>query len=285
MTVDGAGAPGGDGPVLYPTGSDHRRVAGRAARRVTQVPALARRAVQHPGWILEAVRMASRRRRSSAMAFDPRDHPGLLADEAEALAAVTGIPIERCAEALAATRSPLADETLGGHPLYGARTTLLRLVGAVVGLTEPAVVVETGVAQGLTSAAILEALEANGRGRLHSIDLPVLGADDGEFVGRLVPARLRHRWTLHRGPSAQLLAPLLADLGHIDVFLHDAEHTYDAQLAELRTVWPRLRPGAVVLVDDVNNPAFVDFARSVDGAARLVVDGAGRDAVGVLGRP
>jgi hypothetical protein len=37
---------------------------------------------------------------------------------------------------------------------------------------KPRVIVETGVASGLSSAHILRALAANGTGTLHSIDLP-----------------------------------------------------------------------------------------------------------------
>ena len=78
--------------------------------------------------------------------------------------------------------------------------------------------------------------------------------------------------------------PRLYDLGHVDVFVHDAERTYDAQLAEPHTVWPRLRAGAVVLVDDVNSPALVDFARHLGVTAHLVADRSGPDAVGLLRR-
>src|SRR6266403_4839363 len=47
---------------------------------------------------------------------------------------------------------------------------------------EPEVVIETGVASGLSSAYILKALSDNVRGRLYSVDLP--NADSEELLGK-----------------------------------------------------------------------------------------------------
>ena len=49
-------------------------------------------------------------------------------------------------------------------------------------------IVETGVAYGWSSLAILLALEENGRGALVSIDRPYPGLDNDAFVGCVVPA-------------------------------------------------------------------------------------------------
>jgi hypothetical protein len=60
---------------------------------------------------------------------------------------------------------------------------------------KPQVVLETGVAFGVTSSFILKALAVNASGALHSIDLPPTtrgGAD--RFVGALIPLALRERW-------------------------------------------------------------------------------------------
>lgn len=47
----------------------------------------------------------------------------------------------------------------------------------IIRIRKPDIVVETGVAQGVSSTFILQALEDNGRGQLYSIDLPPAGAD------------------------------------------------------------------------------------------------------------
>ena len=137
-------------------------------------------------------------------------------------------------------------------------------VYALVRLLRPERVVETGVADGTTSAYILRALEDNGRGHLYSIDLPSDRLPPGAAPGWIVDDRLRHRWTLRIGRSEDLLKPLLSELRAIDVFLHDSLHTYDNMLFEYRTAWPFLTPGGLLLSHDIGrNSAFFDFAREV----------------------
>src|SRR5439155_326535 len=50
---------------------------------------------------------------------------------------------------------------------------------AIVRELRPRVAVETGVCNGVSTAFLLLALEANGFGELHSIDLPELAAETG----------------------------------------------------------------------------------------------------------
>jgi predicted O-methyltransferase YrrM len=123
---------------------------------------------------------------------------------------------------------------------------------AVAALT-PDRVVETGVGRGFTTHMILSALDANGRGRLASIDLPPGGES------RLVLGP-HPRWTLLEGSTRRLLPGLLEELGTIDLFVHDSAHTYRNTLFELKSAWPRLRAGGVILVDDADwNVAFEEF--------------------------
>ncbi len=137
---------------------------------------------------------------------------------------------------------------------------LARLCYMLVRLTRPSSVVETGVCYGVTSAFLLQALRANGGGCLHSVDLPPLGRAGDEFVGRLVPQRLRSDWRLHRGRSVDLLPELARELGQIDFFLHDSLHTYRNMRHEFEIVTPFLAPQAVVIADDVQgNSAFMDW--------------------------
>src|SRR5260370_30423521 len=88
-----------------------------------------------------------------------------------------------------------------------------RLCYATVRIKRPTVVVETGVCYGVTSSFILKALQVNGTGRLFSIDLPPLGDNADDFVGRLIPSELRSGWQLHRGSSRQVLPQVLSCVG------------------------------------------------------------------------
>jgi predicted O-methyltransferase YrrM len=161
----------------------------------------------------------------------------------------------------------------------------LRIVGTITRLTRPDVVVETGVALGFTTATILHAMAENGMGHVYSLDLPALQYDPDDPVGRAIPAELKDRWTLELGNSRKTLEPLCARVGPIDIFIHDALHTYSSQLREYRTAWPHIRSGGLLISDDVNNPAFVEFAASVGARPHLVAGPSRSDAVGLLRKP
>jgi Methyltransferase domain len=125
----------------------------------------------------------------------------------------------------------------------------------------PATVIETGVARGVTTRLILEAMAINGSGHLWSVDLPHLfGAPelDGQ-TGAAVPDQLRDNWTYVRGSSRRHLKPLIAQLGTVDLFIHDSLHTERNMRFEMKTVWTALRGGGLMLVDDVDKAAFRDF--------------------------
>lgn len=137
----------------------------------------------------------------------------------------------------------------------------------------PEEIVETGVAQGVSSTFILEALEQNGGGHLTSVDLPnydpegYVYEDEGvrdpvyvkrdTGVGWLVPHELRKRWTLLLGPAERILPSLSAKPS---LFYHDSKHTYDHMKFEFEWAWTRLPIGGILVSDDISwNDAFSDF--------------------------
>ena len=127
-------------------------------------------------------------------------------------------------------------------------------------LMKPAIIVETGVSSGSSSAYILQALHDNQKGKLYSIDLPPKNLPSGKKSGFVVPQYLSSRWELRIGDSKDLLLPLLNDIGPIDSFIHDSLHTYDHMMFEFRTVWDFMRSPSLFLSHDVGrNKAFFDF--------------------------
>jgi hypothetical protein len=131
-------------------------------------------------------------------------------------------------------------------------------------------VVETGVARGITSRVILEALARNGGGRLSSIDLPALDTAFHAEIGAAVPAELRGGWTYVNGTSRSRLPGLLGELGEIDLFVHDSSHTARNLRFELQQAWGALRRGAAVADDIERNDAFGKFTRAHPEAASFV---------------
>ncbi len=147
---------------------------------------------------------------------------------------------------------------------HNADFLLARLAYALCRALRPAVVLETGVAYGVSSAFVLKALEENGLGVLHSIDLPPLGKDSDHFVGFLIPDSLRGPWKLYRGVSRRVMPTLLPGIGRVGLFLHDAMHTYRNMSWELGTVTPHMARPSAVIVDDIDyNSAFRDWTNAV----------------------
>ena len=140
----------------------------------------------------------------------------------------------------------------------GIDAMLGTMVYALCRKLNPVTVVETGVSSGVSSAFILCALEENKHGELYSIDLPW-----GEQSGWIIPNYLRHRWHLELGSSSEKLPSLLENLGAIDIFLHDSEHSYENMLWEYQTAWVYLKDRGILLSHNVEqNYAFPDFCQS-----------------------
>lgn len=119
----------------------------------------------------------------------------------------------------------------------------------LVRAARPRVVVETGVLYGGSSAHILAALAANGRGELHSIDLGC--APDEPPHDFLVPPDFATRWNYIVGDAREELPRLVDRLGAIDLFHHDSLHTYEHMTWEYETAARHLSPGGVISSHDV----------------------------------
>lgn len=148
----------------------------------------------------------------------------------------------------------------------------VRAIWSLVRHLRPDIIVETGVAHGMTSRFILEALTLNGAGNLWSIDLPPLNPRSRREVGIAVDdSQLRDRWSYIAGTSRRRLPALLAQLRRLDIFIHDSMHSERNVAFELGLAWKYLRPGGVIIVDDIDaNPAFQKFCESHTNHAAFV---------------
>jgi predicted O-methyltransferase YrrM len=145
----------------------------------------------------------------------------------------------------------------------------------------PETVVETGVARGVTSGLVLKGLAEKERGHLWSIDLPPVKDPWRQQFGAAVPSELRDRWTFRRGSSQRLLARVCAEVVDVDLFVHDSLHTSEHVKFELETVWPHLRVGGAMVVDDVDSND--GLARFLDGRSAAWLVGAHRRKQGRFG--
>ena len=156
---------------------------------------------------------------------------------------------------------------------------------ALIRKYRPDAIIETGVAQGVSSYTILSALDANSKGELTSIDLPNRnpthynyydGTVDRVFTpqeltpGWLIPDRLKTRWTLRLGKSEEIL-PMVDKT--IEMFLHDSEHSYKNMTFEFDWAYLHLTNGGLLTSDDISwNMAFDDFIKKHSDMKRLLDD-------------
>lgn len=148
---------------------------------------------------------------------------------------------------------------------YDAGRRLAEAAYATAFHLAPPSVIETGVARGVTSRFLLEALDRTSGGTLWSIDLPPNSEGWHEESGVAVPKRLHTNWRFLRGSSRRLLPTCTTKEAPLQLFVHDSLHTTAHVLFELRTVWPTLASGGVMLVDDVeDNSGFARFVDEVD---------------------
>ena len=149
--------------------------------------------------------------------------------------------------------------------------------------TQPEVVIETGVAHGVTSRILLEALNQNDFGHLWSIDLPFpfdhrLHAETGVAV----TDACRPRWSYLEGSSKQRMPPLVAEVGHVEMFIHDSLHTAENTLFEMEQAASAMPTGGVMLVDDIkSHTGFTAFAERHPGYETMICES--EDRTGMFG--
>jgi hypothetical protein len=150
---------------------------------------------------------------------------------------------------------------------------LVRAIWCLTRHLRPSKVVETGVAHGVTSRFVLEALERNGVGHLWSVDHPPLEHVWHDQIGLAVGGRYPARWSYVSGSSRRRLPGMLSSLGQIDLFIHDSLHSERNVCFEIERAWTALRPGGAIVVDDVDTSwGFRVAADALSGHPSMVCE-------------
>lgn len=147
---------------------------------------------------------------------------------------------------------------------YDLDKSLCRFLFFLCKLTNPDLVVETGVANGFSSSYILLGLDYEKNGELISIDYLFEPWHTERGIGMAIPNTLRKRHKIIFGKSIPTLKKLLINNAAIDIFIHDSLHTYKNMIEEYKLVWPYIKNGGFLLSDDVSiNDAFLDFVDKI----------------------
>ena len=150
-------------------------------------------------------------------------------------------------------------EKLNEPVRWNSGLELQHILIALVILTKPEVVVETGTANGASAAAILAGLEFNKAGHLWSFDIKLANPV-------LVGERLKQRATFVKvsGKESDLSKQLLdikqSNKG-FSIFLHDADHSFLGQQSDYKLA--KINRFDLILSDDIDaSLAFCEFAKT-----------------------
>lgn len=156
----------------------------------------------------------------------------------------------------------------GNYPaFFNTNEGTLELLGLLIKELRPLVILETGVANGVSTRKILDSLAHFGipDAQLFSCDVDANVAtqdllDNKQFNFRLIR-------------SKEDFSVLVNGLNSLDLFYHDSDHSYEHQMFEYSEVWKKLRPGGLLVSDDINwSNAFVDFCKQVSRTPYVLSD-------------
>ena len=130
-------------------------------------------------------------------------------------------------------------------------------------IKRPQTVVETGVAAGWSSAAILNALAENGSGKLYSSDLPYRKRPGAyKFIGILVEDRFKENWDLNITGDKKALPEILKKVERVNLFHFDSDKSYRGREFAFKTIKRHLSKDAVLIFDDIqDNFHFKDLVQ------------------------
>ena len=113
---------------------------------------------------------------------------------------------------------------------------------------------ETGVAYGWSSLALLASIQNDYYGKLISIDMPYPKMNNEKFVGIVVDKSLRNKWELIREPDRYGIVKAINNFdGEIDLCHYDSDKSYYGRKYAYNILWSALK-------DDIqDNMYFKEF--------------------------
>ena len=120
--------------------------------------------------------------------------------------------------------------------------------------SKPDVVLETGVASGISSFAFLEALSLNKKGELYSSDLPYFRLEDPEkFIGCVVPDHLKNNWKLFIKGDLINFKEILGLIKRVDIFHYDSDKSYLGRSLALTKLEKHITESTWIIFDDIQD--------------------------------
>jgi predicted O-methyltransferase YrrM len=131
---------------------------------------------------------------------------------------------------------------------WNAEENLFVLLYSLIRSNESKFVVETGVANGITTNAIMNALQQSGKnGELHSFD--VLPETRNAYSGS-------GNWNFHLLPTkntARKIKGIVSKFSKVDIWVHDSDHGYRWQKFEYLLALASLSDNGILISDDIDS--------------------------------
>lgn len=147
-------------------------------------------------------------------------------------------------------------------------------------LIESKVAIETGVAYGWSSSAILHSISKRG-GNLISIDMPMPKQADYELIGCAVETKHMNNWTLLREPDKYGLLKAIKTSKNLDFVHYDSDKNYYGRKWAVPIIMKNLIPGGFFVCDDIqDNLHFKEYVE--DNSYKYWVIKKNTDYVGII---
>ena len=132
-------------------------------------------------------------------------------------------------------------------------------------------VIETGVAYGWSSLAILLSIVHRENTILISTDRPYPKLNNDDYVGCVVPDSYKSNWQIIKMADRDALPLALKKLNTIDMCHYDSDKSYEGRIWAYPLLWKAIRSGGCFISDDINdNLAFHDFCKKIDKKPYIV---------------
>lgn len=123
---------------------------------------------------------------------------------------------------------------------------------------KPSIIIETGVAAGHSSKAILTAIHENNKGILYSSDFPYFRLYNPEkYIGILVKNELiKKNWILEIEGDEINLPKILDQIEKIDIFHYDSDKSYLGKFKTFNSIKSKLHSNSIIIFDDIQDDRF-----------------------------
>jgi predicted O-methyltransferase YrrM len=149
---------------------------------------------------------------------------------------------------------------------------------------KPNIILETGVAAGLSSRCILEAIKKNSKGVLYSSDFPYFRLNNPEkYIGIMVPEELKKNWRLEILGDVKNIKKFKSEINHADIIFYDSDKRYSGKINFFKSINSLIKSNTIIVVDDLHNDSFfLEYVKEMKCKNWFIVESKRKHIVGII---